>query len=478
MREKTLIEMTRKQLLKCLIAPAAIALLAGACKPEQQYEPVKDPNSIKLLADTVKVTVDKNTVLLTSSLELGVTYMQHNLDSWNNAASVQRGKTLLTGAVKYHNQHIFGFGASSPNPRPGVYNWGSLDERVALMTSMSATPVITLATAPTWMTDATWYAGKYANDPNGDDNGDTYWGGVEWAPLPAREADFASLCAKVAARYPNVKYFQVWNELKSMWHDAGNHWDYERYTGLYNKVYDSVKKVRPDALIGGPYVVMDSWINPPGGANSSISDPAYGTIDQRCLDVVTYWLQNKKGADFLCLDAWGDANDNSNLDVFAATKKFKDISTWLHSKTTLPIWWAEDYIQGGTDTLRQPAALACMLAYHALGGDAVSLRWSPESQDGNDNDSNLFTSTQVASTNGRPGGSPFQNYYLYRDFTKFFPKGTKLYKTTVSSGNVMVVSSATKAMLINKTSSSQKVKINNSLNLTLQPYQVYFSTLP
>lgn len=471
--------MTRKKLLKCLIVPVAIGLLAGACKPEQQYLPAKGSlGDTKLLADTVKITVDKNTVLLTNSLELGVTYMKINMDSWNNAASVQRAKTLLTGAVKYHNQHIFAFGAGSPNPRPGVYNWESLDERVAIMTSMSATPVITLATAPTWMTDATWYAGKYANDPNGDDNGDTYWGGVEWAPLPAREADFASLCAKVAKRYTNVKYFQVWNELKSMWHETQNRWDYERYTSLYNKVYDSVKKVRPDALIGGPYIGFDSWMSPPGGAASNISDPAYGTLDQRCLDVVTYWLQHKKGGDFLCVDGWAIAKDNANLDLFAATKKFKDVSTWVRSKTTLPVWWSEDYIKDDLDTLRQPALLACMLAQEALGGAAVSLRWEPESQDGNYNNCNLFTSTVEASTNGRPGGSPFKNYYVYRDFTKFFPKGTNLCKTTVSTTNVMVVSSATKAMLINKTGSTQRVKVNNSQNLTLQPYQVYFSTLP
>jgi hypothetical protein len=475
--------MTRTKLLKHLTLPAAFVLLVGACTHEKLNKPEANLRGAQteLLADTTKVTVDVSQLVMTTSLKLGVTYMQHNLDSWNDASSVARGKGLLTGSVVYHNQHIFGFGAGSPNPRPGTYNWSSLDERVAMMTSMSATPVITFATSPSWMVDANWQPGIYATDPNADsdDNGDTDWNKVEWAPLPAHEADFASLCAKVAARYTNVKYFQVWNELKNMWDNAGNHWDYVRYTSLYNKVYDSVKKVRPDALIGGPYAPMDSWVSPPSGASSSISDASYGIIDQRCLDVVTYWLANKKGADFICIDAWVDANDQNATNPIAATKKFKDLSTWIHSKTTLPVWWSEDYVgektNTGADTVLQPAALGSMLIQHALAGDAVSLRWSPESQDGKVNESNFFTSTINSG-----GGYPFNNYYVYRDFNSYFPSGTKLYKTTVSSTNVTAIASTSKVMLVNTTSSARLVKITkgtSSSTITLQPYQVVYRTL-
>jgi hypothetical protein len=451
-----------------LFVPAMIALVAGSCKV--------DPNTLStdallkkemLLADTVKITVDKNTQLMITSLKLGVTYMKNNLDSWGDGPSITRGINLLKNAVVYNNQHIFGFGADSPEPRPGIFDWSSLDTRVNMMiTTMNSTPVITFATAPTWMTDSTWYPGKYPEN-------DTDWDKVEWAPLPSKEKDFAHLCALAAKRYPNVKYFQVWNELKSMWHDAGNHWDYVRYTRLYNLVYDSVKNVRPDAIIGGPYIGIDSWINPPSGAASSYSDPAYGTLDQRCLDVVTYWLANKHGADFMCVDGGIDANDVDATDIIKATKKFKDVSTWLHAQTTLPIWWSEDYVGMNTDTTIQPAALGCMIAYHALGGDAVSLRWAPEQQQGDGNVSNFFSSTLVPN-----GGKPFNNYYVYRDFNTYFPAGTKLCTTTVSSTNVMVVSSKTKIMLINRTASLQRTKINNTLAVNLNPYQVKYVTLP
>ncbi len=452
-----------------LIAPAMMALV-GSCKTDPKLL-TKDEALTKngLLADTVRITVDKTTQLMTTSLKLGVTYMKNTLDSWGDGPSITRGTNLLKGAVVYHNQHIFGFGADNPNPRPGVFEWTSLDDRVSLMTTtMQSTPVITFATAPTWMTDTTWYAGKYDDD--------TDWDKIEWAPLFSHEKDFAHLCAEVAKRYTSVKYFQVWNELKDMWDTLPGHnrWDYERYTRLYNLVYDSVKNVRPDAIIGGPYIGIDSWQNPPSGASSGISDPAtYGTLDQRCLDVVTYWLQHKHGADFLCIDGGVDGNDQDATDVIACTKKFKDISTWIHAQTNLPVWWSEDYVGLNTDTTKQPAALGCMLVYHALGGDAVSLRWSPEQQEGEGNVSNFFSSTLVPN-----GGKPFNNYYLYKDFNTYFPAGTKLYTTTVSATSVMVMASQTKIMLINKTAALQKTKINNTLAVNLNPYQVKYVTLP
>ncbi|QJB30616.1 hypothetical protein HF324_04305 [Chitinophaga oryzae] len=456
---------------KSFIAIALIALAAVSCKQDREAldHQLNTLAKGELLADTVKITVNKSQQLMTSSLQLGVTYMQKTLDG--SGAALTRGISLLKGSVVFHNQHICGFGADNPEPRPGDFNWTSLDHRVDLMTTtMGATPILTFATAPTWMTDTTWYAGKYPED-------DTDWDKIEWAPLFSHEKDYAHLCALAAKRYPQVKYFQVWNELKSMWDTLPGHnrWDYERYTRLYNLIYDSVKNVRPDAIIGGPYIGIDSWKNgAPSNAHSGITDPIYGELDQRCFDVVTYWLQHKHGGDFLCIDGGIDGNDADATDIIGSTKKFKDISTWLHNHTTLPVWWSEDYVGMHTDTLIQPAALGCMLVYHALAGDAVSLRWSPEEQPGDGNVSNFFSSTLQSN-----GGMPFNNYYVYKDFNTYFPAGTKLYTTTVSDDSrVMVMSSQTKIMLINKTASQQKTKINNTLSVTLNPYQVKYVTVP
>ena len=73
-----------------------------------------------------------------------------------------------------------------------------------LIADSGVTPVITLCCAPDWM--------------KGGQPGETDWSRLEVAPDPAHFADFAELAADVAKRYPQVKHFIVWNELKGF-HD-------------------------------------------------------------------------------------------------------------------------------------------------------------------------------------------------------------------------------------------------------------------
>ncbi len=152
-------------------------------------------------------------------------------------------------------------------------DWTTLDRRVALIERSGGTPVITLCCAPDWM--------------KGGRAGETDWTRLEVAPDPAHFGDFAALAAAVARRYPTVEYFQVWNELKGFFDPATNRWDAGGYTELYNRVYDAGKRVRPDARVGGPYVVLESA---PADAQDHPADLAgtWGMIDQRGLDVVTY----------------------------------------------------------------------------------------------------------------------------------------------------------------------------------------------
>lgn len=434
-----------------------------SCKAAE-HQPPQQPET----AD-ITVTIDTDGPLLLSNLELGVTYMQHNLNAWGDAAAIARGKALLQDRFTYHAQHIFGFGVGNPEPKPGNYRWADLDNRVALAEELGGTPVITLATAPTWMTDPDWEPGLYPDE--------TDWSKIEHAPLPAHVGAFASLCAKIATRYPQVIHFQVWNELKGMWHPAENRWDYERYLTLYNAVYDSVKLVRPDAQLGGPYVVMDTWKNPSADMASDIQSPEYGTLDKRVMDVVTYWLEHRHGGEFIVVDGGVKPKDDQDLDPIQATKKFYDVSEWLKSQTSLPLWWAEDYVNMTSDmagdTLRQAPALACMLAYYTLAGVDASLRWAPEAQ-GSKNEMNLFSSTL-----GTDGGHPFTNYFVYRDFDHHFPRSTPIYATSISEpAEVMALASDSSIMLVNKGGKEKSVAIDGQQTITLQPYQVFFGNLP
>jgi len=63
--------------------------------------------------------------------------------------------------------------------------------------------------------------------------------------------EFAGLCAAVAARYPDVEYFQIWNEmrlLERLIEQLGLCPLYE----IIQRGYDAVKAERPDAKVGGP----------------------------------------------------------------------------------------------------------------------------------------------------------------------------------------------------------------------------------
>ena len=266
------------------------------------------PIKVHVNLPTTRITLRRSPTTVTSQMAIGATHEHYDADPQNNAKAVASAKHLMQTSLAYQNQQIMGWGADNPEPAPGVYNWSSLDERVQLMQGTKAQMVLTLCCAPGWMRPR-----GYQND----------WKYLEIAPDPSHIQSFADLTARVALRYPDVKYFQVWNELKGMWSNSpgatpdisdSNRWDYERYTTLYNAVYDAIKRVRPDAQIGGPYVIMDS-----DGNKSDMSNPgpsySWGTLDQRSLDVLTYWLAHKHGADFIAIDG-----SSSNKDGISANE--------------------------------------------------------------------------------------------------------------------------------------------------------------
>ncbi|NIH80152.1 hypothetical protein [Amycolatopsis viridis] len=263
-------------------------------------------------------------------LVLGVTHAQYSLDSWLTPGQRQSGEQILGATPMLQNQHIMGFGVGNPEPAPGRYDWSRLDERMDLIERTGGTPVITLCCAPDWM--------------KGGAIGTTNWDNLAAAPLRAHFADFARLSAQVAQRYPQVQYFQVWNELKGFWNAARDNWDVAAYTDLYNQVYDAVKRVRPDARIGGPYVVLTSWSAPAATDHPSQLRGPYGVVDQRSLDVVSYWNEHKHGGDFVALDASTGTRDKGLITTpDKASQIYADATRWARGVTGLPVWWSEFY---------------------------------------------------------------------------------------------------------------------------------------
>jgi Glycosyl hydrolases family 39 len=327
------------------------------------------------------------------TLAVGVTHTQYSVDPWGDAAALTRARAVLAATASYQNQHIFGWGGLNPEPSPGIYDWSALDRRMELIRSTGGIPVITLCCAPDWM--------------KGGRPGETDWDRLEEAPLPEHYRDFAALAAAVARRYPDVRHFQVWNELKGFWSDALNRWDHEAYTRLYNEVYDALKAVDPDLKVGGPYVVFDTWHDPGAGGHASSLAGACGVVDQRGLDALEYWLKHKHGADFVTVDASLATRDHGLVTQAAtAVQVFDALTRWIRQRTSLPVWWSEFHVGGGTPD-QQPwltAAAVATLLRMAAAGASVALIWQPQDEHEDERGGREPGAPRLWTSTERPGG--------------------------------------------------------------------------
>lgn len=390
-------------------------------------------------ADEVRVTVASRP-FARSRLTVGVTHAQHSLDRWGDPAARRRGQELVRAVAGVQNQHVYGWGARNPNPAPGVYDWRSLDRRVRLMRALGGTPVLTLCCAPDWMTRLGTRTSTYPN----------------LAPLDEHLDDFAALAARIARRYPDVRHFMVWNEMKGFFNYDLNAWDAERYTRLYNRVYDALKAVDPAIRVGGPYLVIEG---------TGTGGPGYGRarpITPRDRAVLDYWLEHKHGADFLAVDrktvsASHDSAGYGRGQALRLTRWFGSVTRQLRQMTDLPVWFAEDYFRGDADWDYQAAGLASMLREELVSGASVSLRWAPQGQAGGafgGNDQNLFSDT------ARPGGgTPFPAYRAYRAIAREFGPGTPLTRVHARPDTVAGVASPRAVLLINQRAAPARVTL-------------------
>ncbi|MBN2000198.1 cellulase family glycosylhydrolase, partial [candidate division KSB1 bacterium] len=235
-----------------------------------------------VLAGDVVITIRPDVPGVQSRFQIGVTHT-HYYWEYGHAEAVARARALLSGNCAFQNQHIMGWGVGNPEPESGVFYWNDLDRRVDLLNSLASGGdrlMLTLCSAPGWMKEA------------GD------WD-MENRVTDGHVSDFVELCTQIADRYRDVTWFQVWNELKGYWSSSLNNWDYIRYTDMYNQVYEAIKAVRPDALVGGPYIVIQGDGGEELGKSGRDTFVPIGSRDWAVLD---YWLKNKKGADFLCFD--------------------------------------------------------------------------------------------------------------------------------------------------------------------------------
>jgi hypothetical protein len=316
-------------------------------------------------------------------LSAGVTFTGLTVNSWDPSSAVTRAKTILAD-VAFQNEWLMGAGLPNPEPSPGVYDFQGLDERLALAQATGGTPVMTLCGAPDWM--------------KGGLPGQTNWSNFDAAPLPQYYGAFAQLAVTVAKRYPAIRYFQIWSELRGFWDSANNRWNYQAYTTFYNTVYDALKAYDPTLSVGGPYVVFGSSVGPQSNP-SSIHGP-WGTLDQRPLDVMSYWLAHKHGADFVAIDGSTAPIDQPETSPFLGVEKLAAITDWVRSQTSLPIWWSEVYPVDPSLSVSPDVAAAVtsdVLTTLALSGASVALLWQQAGPGGSCIGSCLWTDARQAS---------------------------------------------------------------------------------
>ncbi|MEV4437012.1 xylan 1,4-beta-xylosidase [Streptomyces sp. NPDC049585] len=397
----------------------------------------------------------------------GFTHTQYSAE-YGVPDATRRAGALLSARSLPQNQHIMGWGAENPEPSPGRHDFEALDARVALMRGTGAVPVLTLCAAPDWM--------------KGGRAGHTDWSRLETAPDPRHYADFARLAGAVARRYPDVRHFLVWNELKGFYDEDKRRWDYEGYTQLYNLVYTELKRQNPRNLVGGPYVVVDH--DPPAADDEDCSRElrgCWGELDQRSADVVHYWNAHKTGADFVVVDGSSYTREGHRTipDEFTATEKFADVTRWLRRVTGLPVWWAEWYVEppadddrpGGRDgwsEQHRTAVQATAMIRLAEGGASAAFYWNPQ-QTGDDCPGCLWRSTHL-----RDGGGALPMALLLSRFAYEFPPGTAFRPVAATAGRgdrIQALADDEAVLVVNAERRPVVARVDGHV-LPLAPYEV------
>ncbi|MBB2911154.1 hypothetical protein FHS43_002419 [Streptosporangium becharense] len=383
----------------------------------------------------------------------GITHTEFSAD--NATSEVSGAAAHVLGRVPMlQNQHIMGWGADNPEPVAGKYNFRDLDSRLQFMAQAKAVPIITLCCAPDWM--------------KGGTSGRTDWAELETAPRREHFDAYAKLAATVAKRYPTVKHYMVWNELKGFWNTAQNRWDIEGYTELYNKVYTALKAVNKDIKVGGPYVSVGS--SPPAEGRTSEVKGAWGVVDQRDLDAVSYWIKNKKGADFIIVDGASVTKEaGAYPDEFTALGKFSALTTWLREKSGgLPVWWAEWYVEPNSrdwaEDRRIAVQTAAMMEF-AASGAATSLYWSPQRKDADECQGCLWNPET---------GAELPMAGIMSGFTKWFPADVALETVTSSDTRVKVLAQARQLVMVNTADTAVTTTVDGK-QFQLKAYEVKWS---
>jgi hypothetical protein len=302
----------------------------------------------------------------TSNFKTGVTYTQAEFNQCNRTqpeAWCAEMISNLNTSTNVHVQHLMGFGTTSAVATASALaspDWqrSNLNFRINGLMGAGSTKVLTACCAPWWMK---------GGGPD-DDFGNIAGSNATWLhqpPEPRYYDEYATFVEKALRQFTDIRYVQVWNEMKGMYFDPedttrsfelgknyddrkdadpgncgprdpgakpGGRWNYECYTNLYNQIWtkvSSVNSTRSNAnkvKVGGPYVVVATTLRT--RANSSPINAGPNIPDQNNYSLEALGEAGDPSGlcsfaeDRLCSKHWGWADEGS-LDV---------IKYWLKNK--------------------------------------------------------------------------------------------------------------------------------------------------
>src|ERR1019366_6761938 len=217
-----------------------LSLILSACSDSAALPlgPTSTPTPTPSLVPNATVAVDKSTQTAVSQLSLGITHVDQGLDypqGNNDLNAINNAKSLIKQAFPYEDTPIMAWGAPDPWPdptQPEPTNWGYLDSRMQLIADTGGIPVITLSEAPWWMKGQLQANGTTRLLTASDE-----WSDIAYNSriLDNEMGNWLHLVQRVAERYMappyNVRYFQVWNELKGYYNPGTNTYDYTTSAG-------------------------------------------------------------------------------------------------------------------------------------------------------------------------------------------------------------------------------------------------------
>ncbi|MCL2378125.1 MAG: hypothetical protein FWC77_03260 [Defluviitaleaceae bacterium] len=474
------------------------------------YVPDDDDDDDDIELETRYFTVSTSNVpMFEANFQLGISHTHYWWETYDPIA-VQSAKDLMAEVATIHNVHIMGWGSRNPWPHPDrPMDFTDIRNRIDTFLAIDpdAEIWITLCQAPGWM--------------KGDDPNHTYQNPfnhrLDWdmyaRPRPENMPHFAYLSARIAEAFPEAAVFQVWNEFKGFWLPGGLE-DYALYTHMYNLIYDAIMDVRPDARVGGPYMIIpgDGTYEafgvetlPLRGGEMHSRRPMFN----RHTRGVEYFLENAVHTDYLLAvrnnvsyftdGFWGfDGTTNTwHTGTWRATRDqgmqltyyFNHVTRELAEladdagMTQLPIVWSEFYgtmgdawSDHGINTPYKGAHYASIyynMIMGAQGRDVIALLWI-EWQDVIRH--SIFTDTNFG------GGQPTPHGEALQLMARYFPQGTQLYQVAVSADEARldwvgpapqleVMASAAHVFVINKTDGIAEVLIDG-IQHTLDPYEV------